>query len=246
MAIRGAIPGAPARPEAAPPSPGRRLFRTLGAWNAAVFLAWAVAPFAAAGRLDWSAGWAHLAALAAGLLARGLFVARRNPELRRHRRAIGPGTRRWDLWWIAIFWPLMASIAVTAGLEARGGASPMPAPWLGPGLLLLGAGLTLSGWAAAVNPHFEGTVRIQSERGHRVVDAGPYRLVRHPGYLGLALWALASPLLLLSVRALLPAALAAAWVALRTALEDALLRRELQGYAGYARRVRFRLVPGLW
>lgn len=72
------------------------------------------------------------------------------------------------------------------------------------------------------------------------------KAVRHPGYLGLVLWALASPFLLLSARALFPAALAAAWVVMRTALEDALLRRELPGYAEYARRVRFRLVPGAW
>lgn len=210
-----------------------------------MFAVWVVAPFAAAGRLDWLAGWVHLLAVAAGVLARGLHVARRNPELGRHRRAIGPGTRRWDLWWNALWWPLMASVAVVAGLEARRGSS-LPPALLAAGLPILAAGLSLSGWAAAVNPFFEGTVRIQPERGHRVVDAGPYRLVRHPGYLGLALWALASPLLLLSARALAPAALAAAWVALRTALEDALLRRELPGYADYARRVRFRLLPGVW
>jgi protein-S-isoprenylcysteine O-methyltransferase Ste14 len=237
----GAIPTTPAR--AAPPA---HVARVLATWNALVFLGWVVAPFAAAGRLGWGAGWAHLAAVAAGVIARGAFVARRNPELRRRRRAIGPGTKRWDLAWNALYWPLMASIAVTAGLEARPAGSPMPVPLLAVGLVLLWAGLALSGWAAAVNPHFEGTVRIQAERGHRVVDAGPYRLVRHPGYLGLVLWALASPFLLLSVRALAPAALAAAWVVVRTALEDALLRRDLQGYAEYARRVRFRLVPGVW
>lgn len=241
---QGAIPAAH---EAASPAAGRRrLLAAFGAWNGAVFLAWAALPFAAAGRLGWCAGWAHLAAVAAGILARWAFVARRNPELRRHRRAVGPGTKRWDLAWNALFWPLMTSIAVTAGAEARHGGSAVPPSLYGAGLLLLAAGLWLSGWAAAVNPHFEGTVRIQRERGQRVVDAGPYRLVRHPGYLGLALWALASPFLLLSLRALVPAALAAAWVVLRTALEDALLRRELEGYAGYAGRVRFRLVPGLW
>ena len=82
--------------------------------------------------------------------------------------------------------------------------------------------------------------------GHQLVVRGPYRLVRHPGYVGLAGWALASPLLLLSARAIWPALLAAAWIVLRTALEDATLRRELEGYAAYARRVRWRLVPGIW
>ncbi len=244
MAPPGAAPGA-----AAPPAgrgPGRSLFRLLAAWNALVFLAWVAAPLAVAGRLGWAAGWAHLGAVSVGLLGHGAWVAKRNPELRRHRASIGPGTRRWDLAWNVLYWPLMAGIAVTAGLEARRGGSPLPPPLFGVGLLLLGAGMALNAWAMAVNPHYEGTVRIQAERGHRVVAAGPYRRVRHPGYLGLVLWAAASPFLLLSVRALAPAALAAAWVVLRTALEDSLLRRELAGYAEYARRVRFRLVPGLW
>ncbi len=229
-----------------PPAPLEGWWRALAAWNTAVFIAWAVAPFVAAGRLGWAPGWAHLVAVMAGVLVRGALVARRNPELSRHRRTVGAGTKRWDLAWNALYWPLMASIAVTAGVEARAGGPSMPPPLLGLGLALLGAGFSLSGWAAVVNPYFEGTVRIQSERGQRVVDAGPYRRVRHPGYLGLVLWALASPFLLLSARALLPAALAAAWVVVRTALEDALLRRELPGYAEYARRVRSRLVPGAW
>lgn len=239
-----------ADPQTPAPPAGRAhgdlLLRALTAWNVLVFLAWVLAPFAAAGRAGWTAGWAHLGVVSAGLLGHGALVARRNPELRRHRRSLGPGTKWWDLVWNLLYWPLMAGIALTAGLEARQGPSPMPPPLLAVGLVLFGAGMSLSAWAMAVNPHYEGTVRIQAERGHRVVDAGPYRLVRHPGYLGLVLWALGSPFLLLSVRALAASALAAAWVVLRTALEDALLRRELGGYAEYARRVRFRLVPGLW
>jgi protein-S-isoprenylcysteine O-methyltransferase Ste14 len=141
----------------------------------------------------------------------------------------------------------MAATAVTAGLDhgAHGGGT-LPWPAWAAGLALLALALAVSARAMAVNPFFEGTARIQRDAGQRVVDAGPYRLVRHPGYLGLAGWALASPLLLLSARALVPALAAAAWVALRTALEDAMLRRELDGYAQYARRVRWRLVPGLW
>jgi protein-S-isoprenylcysteine O-methyltransferase Ste14 len=136
---------------------------------------------------------------------------------------------------------------VTAGFDHRAhrGATLPPPSWLA-GLALLAAALAVSARAMAVNPFFEGTARLQRDVGQQVVDVGPYRRVRHPGYLGLAGWALASPLLLASSRAIVPALAAAAWVVLRTALEDAMLRRELDGYAAYARRVRWRLVPGLW
>ncbi len=225
----------------------RPLVLGLTAWNVAVLAAWAGAPFVAAGTWRAPALWAHGATVVAGLLLHGRYVARRNPGIRARRRTIGGNTKLWDLAWVAAFWPLMAAAAVTAGLDhrAHGGATlPWPA-WLA-GLALFAGAMAASARAMAVNPFFEGTARIQSDAGQRVVDAGPYRFVRHPGYLGLAGWARASPLLLLSTRALVPAVAAAAWVVLRTALEDAMLRRELDGYAAYARRVRWRLVPGLW
>ena len=136
---------------------------------------------------------------------------------------------------------------MVAGLDraAHGGRTLPLAVWPA-GLAGFAGAMIVSARAMAVNPFFEGTVRIQRDAGQRVVDAGPYRRVRHPGYLGLAGWALASPLLLLSARALAPAVVTAAWGVLRTALEDAVLRRELEGYREYARRVRWRLVPGIW
>jgi protein-S-isoprenylcysteine O-methyltransferase Ste14 len=98
----------------------------------------------------------------------------------------------------------------------------------------------------ASNAYFEPTVRIQHEFGHVVVDSGPYRFVRHPGYASFLIGALGAPLMLLSWPALATGPLFAAWFVVRAALEDATLRRELPGYADYARRVRFRLVPGVW
>lgn len=89
-------------------------------------------------------------------------------------------------------------------------------------------------------------VRIQSERGHTVCTTGPYRIVRHPMYVGVILTVLGIPVLLGSLYALIPAALIAALFILRTALEDRTLRQELPGYAEYARDVRWRLVPGIW
>jgi protein-S-isoprenylcysteine O-methyltransferase Ste14 len=233
----------PAAKPAPPPRP--RVERMLRAWNALVFAAWATVPFLVAG-IGWRRGWLHLAALAIAVIAHGRYVAHRNPGLRERRSRIHPGTKPWDLWWNALFWPLLASVAVTAAFEVRGGGSLLPG-WTWPlGLGVLAAGFALSGAAMAANPFFEGVVRIQREVGHRTIEGGPYRLIRHPGYAGLALWALAIPLLLGSAWAFAPALSTVAWVVLRTALEDALLRRELPGHADYARRVKWRLVPGLW
>jgi protein-S-isoprenylcysteine O-methyltransferase Ste14 len=215
-------------------------------WAVVVYLGWLVGSFLAAGTIAWPIGWAYFALLACGLVAHRLYVKRKNADLLRRRQEIGKGSKRWDIVWNLAFWPLMAMVAIVAGLDARHGWSPMPA-WLWPvGALIFASALFLSGWAMGVNPHFEGTVRIQEERGHRVIDTGPYRCIRHPGYVGLALWALATPFLLLSWSAFIPAGAVAAWLVLRTALEDSTLRRELDGYAEYAKRVRSRLLPMIW
>ena len=98
-----------------------------------------------------------------------------------------------------------------------------------------------------VNPHFEKTVRIQIDRDHRVIDSGPYAIVRHPGYAAMIPgYLLPAPLLLGSWWAFLPAVSCSLWLVLRTVLEDRTLLRELSGYEDYAGRVRYRLWPGLW
>lgn len=217
----------------------------LTVWNVVVFAAWGVAPFVAAGSWTWWPGWAHLGAQLVLQLGRSVWVRRKNPALSRARQRIGEGTPAWDVAWNALFWPLMASVAIVAGFDARTG-STLP-PWTWPvGFALLAGAVALSARAMGENPHFEGTVRVQTEREHRVIDTGPYAVVRHPGYVGLAVWALATPLLLLSAWAFVPAGVTAAWVVVRTALEDAFLRRNLRGYDAYAARVRARLVPGVW
>jgi len=230
---------------AAPPRPA--VERWLRAWNGLVFLGWGVVPFAIAGA-GWVRGWLHLAALAVAVALHRRHVRRRNPSLLERRSRIREGTPGWDLAWNALYWPMLASTAVSAALDARGGGPALPA-WTWPlGAAILGAGFALSAAAMAVNPFFEGVVRIQREAGHRTVEGGPYRRIRHPGYAGLALWALSTPLLLGSASpwVTVPALATVAWIALRTALEDSLLRRALPGYQDYTRRVKRRLVPGLW
>ncbi len=114
------------------------------------------------------------------------------------------------------------------------------------GYVLIIAGFAVTTWAQAVNPFFEPGVRLQRERGQRVVKSGPYAIVRHPGYFGALLIFAGLALALGSWWALVPAAWASAILVFRTRREDTLLRAALDGYADYARRIRFRLVPGLW
>jgi protein-S-isoprenylcysteine O-methyltransferase Ste14 len=101
-------------------------------------------------------------------------------------------------------------------------------------------------WSMVVNPFFEKTVRIQTDRGHRVIDTGPYAYLRHPGYVGFMGWILSTPLLLASAWAFVAALLAVVGIVIRTALEDRTLHAELPGYPEYAARVRFCLIPGVW
>jgi protein-S-isoprenylcysteine O-methyltransferase Ste14 len=112
----------------------------------------------------------------------------------------------------------------------------------------MGRAGNLAGKARALfsNPFFSGVVRIQTERGHQVISHGPYRLLRHPGYAGNLLYYLAVPLFLDTLWAYLPALLLVLVTVIRTALEDRTLQAELDGYAAYAGRVRYRLLPGIW
>jgi protein-S-isoprenylcysteine O-methyltransferase Ste14 len=114
------------------------------------------------------------------------------------------------------------------------------------GTLIFSFGWILVTWAMLVNTHFEVTVRIQTDRNHRVVTTGPYAIVRHPGYTGASLWVLGSPLVVGSLYGLIPAALTILLVVIRTRREDRTLQAELPGYADYAQRVKSRLLPGIW
>jgi len=222
---------------------GGKVLAALASWNILVSATWLFAPFVLAGTFVWVAGWLYLGVVIAGVLAESRRVSRSNPVLKKRRRRIGTGTKAWDLGWNTLFWPLMASIDVVAGFQyGRRGDAMSFAVW--PlGLLLVASGFFLSAWAMGANPYFEGTVRIQTEVGHSVYEDGPYVIVRHPGYLGLVLWALGTPFLLLSIG---PALATAGWIVLRTGLEDATLCRELAGYADYASRTKCRLLPAVW
>jgi protein-S-isoprenylcysteine O-methyltransferase Ste14 len=114
------------------------------------------------------------------------------------------------------------------------------------GLLATAAALAVTTWASAVNRLFSSVIRIQTERGHHVITSGPYRFVRHPAYAVSPLLFVGSGLALGSWLAALIGVLLVLPVLRRTAQEDRILRERLEGYAAYARKVRYRLFPGVW
>ena len=100
--------------------------------------------------------------------------------------------------------------------------------------------------AMKANRFFSAVVRIQSERGHRVVDQGPYRIVRHPGYAAMIPLMPFSGLALGSWIAVALSLIYSGMILRRVLFEDSFLRTHLEGYADYTARVRYRLVPGIW
>ncbi len=137
---------------------------------------------------------------------------------------------------------------VTAGLDSGrfGWSGHVPPGITVAGVILMLAGQVLFAIAKRVNEFFSSTVRIQSDRGHKVCDRGPYRHIRHPGYLGMLVSLLAFPLLLSSYWAFIPASVGAILLIVRTALEDRFLVGELPGYREYAATTRWRLIPGVF
>jgi len=203
--------------------------------------------FGAAGRLDWLAAWVLSLAYLAFLLIAIVWATRNAPDLLEERGRMAANVKTWDKVVGAIYTVLLLALLVTAGLDAgrfRWSAMPMVVQALG-AIGLAPAGAVIM-WSMTSNAFLSRWARIQDDRGHVVVEGGPYRFVRHPMYAGIMLLMICVSLGLGSWYALIPAGLVSALYIIRTALEDRMLRDELPGYREYASRVRYRLVPRLW
>lgn len=200
--------------------------------------------FTFAGRVNVPAFWAYL--LVASLVVVPALLMHDDPELARERRRPGAagvdgGLRRYA--------PILAlSHFAVAGLDVGRYQWSVPPPLAlqVAALVTCGAGFGLVFWSMASNTFFSPVVRVQVERGHRVVTAGPYRIVRHPGYLGMVAALGPSGMALGSWWSMVPTTIYVGLVLRRTLVEDRFLLEKLGGYADYARLVRYRLVPGLW
>jgi protein-S-isoprenylcysteine O-methyltransferase Ste14 len=200
-----------------------------------------------AGMLNWAAGWLYLGLFVVSSLASYFYLLRINPDVIEYRLHTGPGTKTWDKVFFVFFIPLTVSIFVVAGFDAvRFDWSDMSLYFWPLGLLLWVTGYSFIVWAMGVNPFFEKTVRLQAERGHYVIQSGPYQFIRHPGYTGFVVWFLATPFLLGSWYAFLPTLILFIILLIRTYFEDKMLQEELEGYSDYVKKTPYRLMPGVW
>ncbi len=221
------------------------LYRSLGSL-AVTLLIMAVLLFGAAGTVDWAAAWRYLALFVVVIAIAIAYLWRVDPELFAVRRRPQAGSKSWDFAYVAVTVAAFALILPVAGLDFRFDWLRAPAPLVWLGYLLFIAGFWITSWAQGVNRYFELTVRIQTDRGHKVIDTGPYAVIRHPGYAGGLALGLGTALALGSLVAVIPVLICCITLALRTLAEEATLEVELPGYADYMQRVRFRWIPGLW
>jgi protein-S-isoprenylcysteine O-methyltransferase Ste14 len=203
--------------------------------------------FVSAGSLRWIWGWIYLAVYAFSLAINSLVLLPHHRELVAERGRIKADAKTWDrVLGIFILIPTLGMLVV-AGLDQRFGWSPPLALAIHLIALCIGAlASALFAWALVSNAFFSRAVRIQLDRDHAVASGGPYRYVRHPGYVAMIVTVFAASLLLGSLWALIPAGLVACAYVVRTALEDRTLLEELDGYRDYAAQTRYRLLPGVW
>jgi protein-S-isoprenylcysteine O-methyltransferase Ste14 len=200
------------------------------------------------GRWNWFEGWGLAVTVFLYLVGTSLWVARHAPGLSSERvRAVAhPGSlfERLILIWAVVVQAALIVVAALDGGRFRWSQVPLWAEIVG---WLMLAGFVALGLAVmAHNAYLSAVVRIQSERGHTVVTTGPYRVIRHPMYAAILLMAAGLPLALGSLWALLPGGLLALTFVFRTYQEDRFLAAHLPGYANYAQKTRYRLLPGVW
>jgi protein-S-isoprenylcysteine O-methyltransferase Ste14 len=205
-----------------------------------VFIA---ALFGVAGRWDIPMFWAYLIVVLTMML---LAMMGADRDLMKERSKPGPGGQDFSMRWILI--GIMLAHLAVAGLDVgRYHWSDTVPFWLQIiSLALIAAAIAFSKWATSTNRFFSSVVRIQRDRGHRVVDTGPYAYIRHPGYAAGITWLLVSGAALGSWVSAAVAALGIPFYFRRLFLEERVLLAELEGYREYAQRVPWRLIPHVW
>ncbi len=200
------------------------------------------------GQWNWRMAWVYLAVSVSLSALITTTLMRSCPELIAERGQIKEGAKVWDIWLAGLVGLLLPLLTITvAALDKRFGWTPSLSLKLQvSGLVVLVLGAMLLWRSMLANRFFSGIVRIQADRQHTVATKGPYRYLRHPGYVAFGLIAISQPLIFSSLFTLIPTVLTLLLLIVRTTLEDKTLIAELTGYANYAESVRFRLLPGVW
>ena len=202
--------------------------------------------FLVAGRWDYWQAWVY-SILNMIILALMGTLFTRNAELVEERLNPKEGMKGWDKFYFAVTTPMYIIALVVAGLDARfGWTRNMPLVIYVSSIVLYIVGQAIFVWARYTNNYFSSVVRIQTDRGQTVCKDGPYRYVRHPGYVGGFLFTITIGLMLGSWWASIPQVVAALMLIWRTAREDKTLQSELPGYQEFAQETKYRLLPGVW
>jgi protein-S-isoprenylcysteine O-methyltransferase Ste14 len=197
----------------------------------------------------WWEAWIYFAFSFLGFIISRYLAGRKHPDLIRERGKYldHDNPEHWDRKLSPLLGIVGAAIPIAAGLDGRFGPSA-DFGWVikGIAIFLMLASNALGTAAMMANRFFSGMVRLQTDRGHHVISGGPYRWVRHPGYLGALLTYAAVPFLMDSWWTLIPAFLSFLVIVIRTRLEDDFLQKSLDGYKDFTQKVRYRLFPGIW
>ena len=197
-----------------------------------------------AGIIKWIYAWIYtLASVLVIIINAFIFPT----ELISERGRKKENVEKWDKILTGIIIIPWFTLYIIAGLDMRFGWSAELALWIHfIALITFISGNALVSWAMVANNYFSTSVRIQYDRGHTVSSGGPYRYIRHPGYLGMIIFLLSTPVILGSFWALIPAIMTVILFIIRTSFEDNTLKNKLEGYKEYSERVKYRLISGIW
>lgn len=203
--------------------------------------------FISAGRINYWQGWLYATVNLILSVINTLALVNKS-ELAGERSKSGVGTKSWDKRIIGFSAITLILTYIVAGMDSGRYHWSIGFHWsiYALGIVLLLCGEVFFFVAQRQNKFFSSLMRIQSDRGHVVCDTGPYKIVRHPAYLGMIITGIGIPLILGSLWSMIPSFVSISLTVIRTRLEDKTLIKELDGYLDYTHKTPYRLIPGIW